>query len=102
MSLLRRMQGDGSLTIQLTGRGGARVRIKIRDALGRPPSRQRLDVIKKPRLLEELGGISEFKTFKLEQILYFGQLAEDDLSQARGACATYSIKVVLYKPRIPW
>ena len=61
-----------------------------------------LEVIKKPRLREELGAISEFKTFKLEHLLYFSQLAEDYLSQARGACATYTIKVILYKPRIPW
>ena len=60
------------------------------------------EVIKRPRLLEELGAASEFKTFELEQVLYFSQLAEDYLSQARGACATYTIKVILYKPRIPW
>lgn len=61
-----------------------------------------IDVAKKPRLLEELGAVTEFKAFKLEHILYFSQLAEDYLSQARGACASYLIKKVLYKPKIPW
>lgn len=61
-----------------------------------------LAVEKKPRLLEELGSIRELKMVKLEQFLYFGQLAEDYLGQARGACATYTIKRILYKPRIPW
>ncbi len=61
-----------------------------------------IEMIKKPRLLEELGVISEFKTIPLDQICYFSQLAEDYLSQARGACVIYSFNVILYKPRIPW
>ena len=61
-----------------------------------------LDVSRMPRLKEELGATQEFQTLRLEHILYFGQLAEDYLSRARGSCATYAIKVVLYKPRIPW
>lgn len=60
------------------------------------------DVMKRPRLLEELGGIREYKTYTLEHLLYFGQLAEEYLSQARGACATYIIKVILFRPTIPW
>jgi hypothetical protein len=61
-----------------------------------------LDVSRTPRLKEELGETQEFQALRLEHILYFGQLAEDYLSRARGACATYAIKVVLYKPRVPW
>jgi len=64
-----------------------------------------LEVIRRPRLGEELSVIKELKNFrsiKLDHVLYFGQLAEDYLSQARGACATYTIKIILYKPIIPW
>ena len=63
------------------------------------------EVIRRPRLMEEVGSITalnDFKAFKLDHLMYFGQLAEDYLSQARGACASYTIKVILYKPKIPW
>lgn len=33
---------------------------------------------------------------------YFGQLAEDYLKQARGACSVLVIRDILYKPKIPW
>jgi hypothetical protein len=63
------------------------------------------EVIRRPRLLEELGTIKEandLKSLKLEHVFYVAQLAQEYLSQARGACATYTIKVILYKPVIPW
>ena len=61
-----------------------------------------VDVARRPRLVEELGHIDQAKMLTLEHFHYFGQLAEDYLTQARGACATYTIKRILYKPKIPW
>lgn len=64
-----------------------------------------LEVIRTPRLSEELGAmvdLKSIKTLRLDHVLYFAQLAEDYLAQARGACATYTIRVILYKPIIPW
>lgn len=62
-------------------------------------------VIRKPQLREELGtmaNLRDYKVLRLEHYLYLGQLAEDYLAKARGACANYTIHVVLYYPKIPW
>ncbi|EJL31106.1 hypothetical protein PMI01_02915 [Caulobacter sp. AP07] len=69
-----------------------------------------------PRLKEELSfavdkrfvgklaldklGLNDLKNF--DRWRYFGQLAEDYLKQARGACSILIIRDILYKPKIPW
>lgn len=66
-----------------------------------------------PRLKEELapelarrlrkgGGLDFTDPTAFRQWLYFGQLAEWYLKQARGACTVLHIKDKLYKPKIPW
>jgi len=64
-----------------------------------------MEVMRTPRLSEELSamtGLESIRALRLDQVLYFAQLAEDYLAQARGACATYTIRIILYKPVIPW
>lgn len=63
------------------------------------------DISVRPQLREELATLTEtadLKRFGLGHYLYFGQLAEKYLSQARGSCSTYQIQRILYKPKIPW
>jgi hypothetical protein len=63
------------------------------------------DISRRAQLREELGGIAhahDFKNFRFEHYLYFGQLAQTYLAQARGSCANYVIHLILYKPKIPW
>jgi hypothetical protein len=63
------------------------------------------EIVKRPQLVEELGGLAEtrsFERYQLSKYLYFAQLAEAYLTQARGACAVYTIREILYKPKIPW
>jgi hypothetical protein len=38
----------------------------------------------------------------LLNLIRFGQLAEAYLKKARGACAVADVRVILYKPKIPW
>jgi hypothetical protein len=64
-----------------------------------------VDIAKLPKLAEELhvaNAKQAFDTLRFEHYLYFGQLAEAYLSQARGACSTFIIHPYLYKPKIPW
>ena len=63
------------------------------------------DVVKSPRFSEELGSLTkalDYKVVGFDQYLYFGQLAEQYLNKARGACSVFIIKKILYKPKIPW
>jgi hypothetical protein len=58
-----------------------------------------------PQLSEELGRLrvdGAFRELRFDHYLYFGQLAEEYLAQARGHCATHLIHRYLYKPKIPW
>jgi hypothetical protein len=73
-------------------------------------------VAKTPRLKEELAfavnkrfdgkvaldklNLDDLKTF--DRWRYFGQLAEDYLKLARGACSILVLRDILYKPKIPW
>lgn len=64
-----------------------------------------VDIAKLPKLAEELhvaNAKQAFDALRFEHYLYFGQLAEAYLSQARGACSTFIIHPYLYKPKIPW
>lgn len=63
------------------------------------------EIVKRPRIKEELGAIrlsDALRTYRLDHYLYFGQLAEAYLSEARGHCASYTVHEILYKPKIPW
>jgi hypothetical protein len=63
------------------------------------------DITRLPRLGEELApvaGVLAPEEYRFGIYLYFGQLAEEYLARARGACAKYEIHRILYKPKIPW
>jgi hypothetical protein len=63
------------------------------------------DLVKRPRLAEELGMLRDaqaLRNLRFDHYLYFGQLAEAYLSEARGHCASYTGHRILYKPKIPW
>jgi hypothetical protein len=60
------------------------------------------EIVRRPRVWEELSEVAHIHTLKLEYYVYYGQLAEQYLSQARGHCASYLVHVYLYKPKIPW
>jgi hypothetical protein len=68
----------------ITGDGTGRVTL---------PYRLRLGAFRHTDILRRLS---------VDDYLYFGQLAETYLSQARGHCAGYAIHEILYKPKIPW
>jgi hypothetical protein len=60
------------------------------------------DLARHPRIAEELLTVSDHRAVTFGKYVYFGQLAEAYFSGARGACAIYDIKRILYKPIIPW
>jgi hypothetical protein len=63
------------------------------------------EIVKRPRIKEELGALKLADVmvgFGLDHYLYFGQLAEAYLSEARGYCAKYIFPKIQYKPKIPW
>jgi hypothetical protein len=63
------------------------------------------ELSRQPRLIEEFGAreaSDTLKQFRAEHYLYFGQLAERYLSQARGHCAVLDVHVYLFEPKIPW
>jgi hypothetical protein len=63
------------------------------------------DIAKTSRFEEELGTLTKtrnYRDFRFEHYLYLGQLAEDYLNKARGACSVFIIHRILYKPKIPW
>lgn len=57
----------------------------------------------RPQLGEEAAALGAQLTRTLGGYHYLGQLAEDYLARARGACAIYEFhKVFYYLPKIPW
>ncbi|WP_147333174.1 hypothetical protein [Archangium gephyra] len=54
----------------------------------------------RPRLLEELQP-SALEGYTFKHFYYLGQLAEEYLQKARGACAVYEVKRILFHPKIP-
>jgi len=63
------------------------------------------DIARTSRFGEELGSLTKgrnYRDFGFEHYLYFGQLAEDYLNKARGACSIFIIHRILYKSKIPW
>src|SRR5262249_55083729 len=49
------------------------------------------------------GNVAREYTLRdFHQFFYYGQLAEAYLKKARGACGAAEIRVILYKPKIPW
>lgn len=63
-----------------------------------------MDFTTRPQLIEELvvHNLNQYKKYTFDHYMYFGQLAEQYLTKARGACAIYTIQVIFYKPKIPW
>ncbi len=58
-----------------------------------------------PQLSEELQRVripDGWRDLRLDHYLYFGQLAEDYLAQARGSCATHEVHRYIHRPKIPW
>jgi hypothetical protein len=58
-----------------------------------------------PQLSEELQRArvqGAWRDLRLDHFLYFGQLAEDYLAQARGSCATHEVHRYIHRPKIPW
>jgi hypothetical protein len=58
-----------------------------------------------PQLSEELQSVrvsDAWRGLRLDHYLYFGQLAEEYLAQARGSCATHEVHRYIYRPKIPW
>ncbi|HET7504806.1 MAG TPA: hypothetical protein VFK02_27475 [Kofleriaceae bacterium] len=62
-------------------------------------------LVRRPQLVDEIGSLTadaNFKRFELGHYFYFGQLAKRYFDGARGACYSYVIHRILYKPKIPW
>jgi hypothetical protein len=63
------------------------------------------DVTKRPRFLEELVPARDdlgFTRFGLAHFLYFGHLAAEYLSLARGACAVHAVETHILGRGAPW
>ncbi|MFT3695134.1 MAG: hypothetical protein QM831_18500 [Kofleriaceae bacterium] len=62
---------------------------------------QLFDLAQTSQLREELHA-RDFTAYDFGSYPYFGQLADSYFRGALGACTTYKIRQILYKPKIPW
>lgn len=65
-------------------------------------TRSKLELSRLDEHLKPLDRKLDYSLRDLGQLLYFGQLAEAYLKKARGACTVAHVRVILYKPKIPW
>jgi hypothetical protein len=63
-----------------------------------------IEFTSRPQLAEELRKFhrsTELTAYTFEHLFYFGQLAEEYLRKARGACAVPDVHIHIFLPRIP-